>query len=350
MPVSTIVGVMLGACLMQGTPKVPIPPAMRVSVVVALDLECEELSRDQLAVRYPGLRLTGKQFVIVKKWTVEPRFRGRGGVGDPGSLGAGDVILKVGGKAVDSVERFELALGKMALPGEVRIEFLDITQARRATSTRESVVLLAKAPPPVAPTPVAPPAAAPPAAAPPAMLPIVNVVYDKFKDHTELYLVVSDREKNVDSYLHTRLTSDFQGGRWQERPATQLVMGSCSDSWLFLRGDRALYMIQDGGKPVQLRTLAYDSRVSGVTLPCTEVLIWELPATLFQQLKQAKLVECKVGNVEFVLPPTFGGMLTDFERKVDSLAEVVPSSAPQPNAPPSAPQPGAPQVPPATQP
>jgi hypothetical protein len=277
-----------------------------------LGLDCSVQSKAELEALVPGLKLPAKQYIVVRGVTTR-RFA------DESSLGEGDLLVKVGGRSVADIEDLTAVLEKLELPGDVKVEYLDVTAGAKPKLKRESIVV--KAVMPTAPKLLAGDSTG---RAESASQPVkAEAKFDKFKNITRVHLPDQRpaKAKYEPAEFEFSFSAIFDGPVWKKRPTVRIVITSSDQRWRFIDVDRTLYLIIDDGKPEELLKPSYSSEIMSGTNFCWEYMSWELSTELFDRLCAAKKVECKVSIVEFELPSTIAGRLTDFAKVVDGLSE-----------------------------
>jgi hypothetical protein len=292
----------------------PEPPRTAEAV---LGLECMTLTQSQISNVHPGLKLPSKHHVVVSRIVTE-RFA------SDSSLSVGDILVKVDGKSIKTLEDLTEALSALELPGDVKVEYLDVTNDPKPKTKRESVTLRAVAPAIKADRPRAPgygsaPAPSLDAATNPTQ---VNVDYDRFKDTTFIKLPVEEikRAKYAPREFQVSFAVLFEGKAWETRPSVRLVITSAAQEWQFLNNDRTLYLLIDDDKPVELPKPYYSREVGTGRNFCTEYLSWTLSAELLARLQEAERIECRLWIVEFEMPAATSDGLKKFQKTIDGLA------------------------------
>jgi len=294
------------------------PPASTPtrSAEAVLGIECIDQTQEDVAARHPGLKLPGKQYVMISRVAMR-RFA------DGSALNAGDFLVKIDGKAIKTVDDLSAVLEKLELPGEVKVEFLDITSGPRPRTKRETVTIKAVKPATASEPsqPAAPSSGTAPVKEATPEPPKVQVDYDKFKDQTRVS--ASDRPiiraKYAPAEFHVGFFTNFEGKSWKERPEYRLRITSSDTEWRFMRRDLTLYLVIDDEKPIELPNSHYGNDVMKGRNFCWEYMSWTLEPELAKRLQQAKKVECKVSVVEFDFPAAAVASLREFDRVIDGL-------------------------------
>jgi hypothetical protein len=282
-----------------------------------LGLECMVLTQSQISTVHPGLKLPSKQHVVVSKIVTE-RFD------SDSNLSVGDILVKVDGKAIKTLDDLTKALSALELPGDVKVEFLDITDGPKPQTKRESVTLKAVAPAAKTDRQSAPghPGGAAPSRDAAMSPPQVTASYDRFVERTIIRL--SGQEIRGAKYapreFRLSFSGSFEGRAWETRPSVSLVITSADQEWRFMHNDQTLYLIIDGEKPVELPKPYYSTEIGTGRNFCSEYMSWTLPPELFARLQEAKKIECRLWIVEFEMPEPTPAGLKELQRKIDGLA------------------------------
>lgn len=308
---------LLSACVLVFTSIVPQASDPPRTPEAVLGFECMGLTQEQISTVHPGLKLPAKQHVVLSKILTERFASGS-------SLSVGDILIKVDGKMIKTLDDLSEVLGALKLPSDVRIEYLNIISGPKPRAKRESVTLKAVAPAVKAERPQAPRQSgdlAPPQDAA-AKDPQVRVNYDRFKDKT--FVNLSDQEITRAKYapreFQVSFAAMFDGKSWEARPSVSLVITSAEREWHFMNKDRTLYLLIDDEKPVELPEPYYSSKIGTGRNFCTEYMSWTLPPDLLARLQEAKKIECRVWIVEFGMPAPTATGIKEFQRTLDGLA------------------------------
>lgn len=320
----------LGASLAGGDPE-----PERSSATV-LGFACSECSKADLAGKYPGLKLPGKQYLIVDPVEHDSYGPTRRSVTDS-VFGEGDLLLKINSKTVSTLQELKAVLDSLELPCDVKIEYLEVTGGSPPKTKRESVTRLARLPKaspknsssarnprttPTEPSPNAPQIQQ--------TTPKVSKEYDKFKKKTtvEVEEMQLQGRKYAPPEFEVSFHSIFDGATWSTRPSMSMVVVSHDDAWRFLDTDRTLYLVIDGKDPVEIHEPYYSGDVSKIRTDnfCYEYMSWTIPESLFDDMKRAKKIECKVSIVEFDLPTEAPAALRALYRAISEL-ETKPADA-----------------------
>jgi hypothetical protein len=159
----------------------------------------------------------------------------------------------------------------------------------------------------------------------------IVVMYDKFKDQTTIYgkpynliggmeggaAIVFGGQKTA-IVLTAQPVWIFKGRSLDKTPeAVNLVFASSSKDWLYLKGDRTVYVLYDD-KRIELKAIDWDGDVnSGWTsrdTPISEYLAYQISLNDLEAISSAKSVEIKLGEKPRKFKPELLQRLSSFVR------------------------------------
>jgi len=141
----------------------------------------------------------------------------------------------------------------------------------------------------------------------------IGVKYDKFKDQTTVfgkgYNLIGGMEggaaivfggQKAAIVLTVQPVLVFKGATLDKTPEfVNLVFASSSKDWLYLKGDRTVYMLYDD-KRIELKTIDWDGDVNtgwaSRDTPISEYLAYKISLSDLAAIASAKSVEIKLGE------------------------------------------------------
>lgn len=133
----------------------------------------------------------------------------------------------------------------------------------------------------------------------------LEIEYNEFEKRTSAHTDIFDLPKTKGRGVFSALLSVQHPGNTdvanRRKAKTFLVVNSESSDWLYLeyKGARRAMFIIDGGEPIQVECVDYDSEVKFSSLPCRERLIYVVQADLMDRIIHAAEVRMQIGQAQF---------------------------------------------------